>query len=259
MPLVSELVGQKGAYSLLNKIYERGQIIPNIEINDLAGETGVTDDLLSELLNSGILTESADGFYLSSVGRKVTLLLRALNEDEDMGDVFRQLTYLYPSLRLYELITESITDYFIDGLYAMPDFLRVCICSPWIRLDEHHIRKIKTAIGKASKQYANLQILVITLPLGRYRDVKATETVRALRQLGADIVVNSRLHAKLYISEPGPYGGHHYAIFGSENLTGRGNIELAIKIESDNEILKRLNLYFSEIWQNSEILKEALT
>jgi hypothetical protein len=95
------------------------------------------------------------------------------------------------------------------------------------------------------------------LPLERYRDKKAFETIKILKQIGAEIVVNPRLHAKLYMSEPGPLGGSHYAIFGSENLTGRGNIELAIKIENDNEILRKLNQYFYEIWQESQILKEV--
>lgn len=254
---MNELVGQKGAYSLLNKIYERRDIIDSAEITDLIEKIGISNDLFSDLTNSGLFIESPNGFYLSSLGRKVTLLLRALNEEEEISEVFRQLTYLYPSLRPYELITEGITDYFINSLYTRPDFIRVYICSPWIRLHDDHVGKIKNAISKASKRYISLQILIITLPLERYHDGKATETLKLLKQLGAEIVTNARLHTKLYLSEPGPYGGSHYAIMGSENLTGRGNIELAIKIENDNEILRKLNLYFYDIWQNSQILQEV--
>ncbi|OQX54998.1 MAG: hypothetical protein B5M53_04890 [Candidatus Cloacimonas sp. 4484_209] len=257
MPLMSETVGRRGAYSLLNKIYAKSDIVNPIEILSLMEEIGVSDELFSELAKSGLFIESPDGFYISSLGKKVTLLLRAINDEEEISEVFQQLTYIYPSLRPYELITENITDYFIDSLYTRPDFIRVYICSPWIRLDENHIEKIKNAIFTASKRYTNLQVLIITLPLERYRDKKATETLKALKQIGAEIVSNSRLHAKLYISEPGPAGGNHYAIFGSENLTGRKNIELAIKIQNDNEILRKLNLYFHEIWQESQILMEV--
>ena len=257
MPLMSEIVGQRCAYSLLNKIYARSDIVNPVEIRSLMEEIGVSDDLFSELTKLGLFIESPDGFYISSLGKKVTLLLRAINDEEEISEVFQQLTYLYPSLRSYELITENVTDYFIDSLYTRPDFIRIYICSPWIRLDENHIEKIKDAIFTASKQYTNLQVLIITLPLERYRDKKATETLKALKQIGAEIVTNSRLHAKLYISEPGPAGGNHYAIFGSENLTGRRNVELAIKIQNDNEILRKLNLYFYEIWQESQILKEV--
>lgn len=257
MPLISEIVGQKSAYSFMNRTYERGDIINAVEMVSLMKETGVSDDLFSELANSGLFIESPDGFYISSLGKKATLLLRAINDYEEISEVFQQLTYLYPSLRPYELITENITDYFISSLYNRPDFIRIYICSPWIRLDENHIEQIKNAIYTASKRYINLQILIITLPLEQYRDRKAIETLRALKQIGAEIVINRKLHAKLYISEPGPSGGSHYAIFGSENLTGRRNIELAIKIENDNQILRRLSLYFHEIWQDSQILEEV--
>jgi len=257
MPLISEIVGQKSAYSFMNRTYERGDIINAVEMVSLMKETGVSDDLFSELANSGLFIESPDGFYISSLGKKATLLLRAINDYEEISEVFQQLTYLYPSLRPYELITENITDYFISSLYNRPDFIRIYICSPWIRLDENHIEQIKNAIYTASKRYINLQILIITLPLEQYRDRKAIETLRALKQIGAEIVINRKLHAKLYISEPGPSGGSHYAIFGSENLTGRRNIELAIKIENDNQILGKLSLYFHEIWQDSQILEEV--
>lgn len=257
MPLISEIVGQKSAYSFMNRTYERGDIINAVEMVSLMKETGVSDDLFSELANSGLFIESPDGFYISSLGKKATLLLRAINDYEEISEVFQQLTYLYPSLRPYELITENITDYFISSLYNRPDFIRIYICSPWIRLDENHIEQIKNAIYTASKRYINLQILIITLPLEQYRDRKAIETLRALKQIGAEIVINRKLHAKLYISEPGPSGGSHYAIFGSENLTGRRNIELAIKIENDNQILRKLSLYFHEIWQDSQILEEV--
>ena len=255
--LMSEIVGRRGAYSLLDKIYTKRDIVDIIEMVSLMKEIGVSDDLFSELTKSGLFIESPNGFYISSLGEKVTLLLRAINDEEEIAEVFQQLTYLYPSLRPYELITENVTDYFIDSLYTRPDFIRVYICSPWIRLDENHIEKIKNAILTASKRYINLQILIITLPLEQYRDRKAIETLRALKQIGAEIVINRKLHAKLYISEPGPSGGSHYAIFGSENLTGRRNIELAIKIENDNQILRKLSLYFHEIWQDSQILEEV--
>lgn len=257
MPVISELVGRKGAYPLLSRALEKKDVITAEGITELVEEVGASYGLFSELTESGIFIESPVGFYLSSFGRKTTLLLRALNGDEEVSEVFRQLAYLYPSLRPYELITESVTDYFVDNLYAQSDFIRVSICSPWIRLTAEHMQKFEASLLKASRQYPNLQVLVITLPLQRYRDRQAIETVKMLKNLGADIVVNSRLHAKLYISEPGAYGGRHYAIFGSENLTGRGNIELAIKVENDNEILRRLNLYFLDIWENSQIIEEV--
>lgn len=257
--LISELVGQKGAYSLLNMMYEITGVVDNKAMSDLAEQRDQPANLLSELTKSGMFIESPEGYYLSSVGRKATLLLRALNGDDEVASVFQKLSYLDAGLRPYELLTENVTDYFVDSLYARPDFVRLRICSPWIRLDADHMRKVEAAVLRASRQYTNVQVFVITLPMERYRDKTAAETVRALKRLGAEIVTNRRLHAKLYISEPGPNGGSHYAIFGSENLTGRGNIELAIKIENDNDMLGRLHQYFRSIRErtSSEPLKEV--
>lgn len=257
MNLLSEIVGQKGAYFLLNELYTKNKIINTNELTNLIEEVNVSDELFSELTRSGLFNETPKGFYISTLGEKITLLLKAINNEEEISNVFQQLTFLYPSLRPYELITESITDYFIDTVYKRPDFIRLYICSPWIRLDNEHIEKIQNSIFTAQKRYKNVQILIITLPLERYRDAKATKTLKLLRQLGADIVINSRLHTKLYMSEPGPCGGNYFAILGSENLTGRRNIELAIKIQNDNNCLRKLNLYFYDIWQKSKILKEV--
>lgn len=255
--LMNEIVGQRDAYRILDWAYEKQNVIKSTDLNQLIWESNLSQDVFSNLTSAGLFIGTPDGFSISSLGEKVTLLLRAINGKEEISETIRQLTYLYPDIKPYELVTENITDYFIDSLYVKPDFIRVYICSPWIRLDEHHIEKVKSAISKASERYLNLQIFVVTLPLERYRDKKATETLDVLKCLGAEVVTHGRLHAKLYMSEPGPLGGSHYAIFGSENLTGRRNIELAIKIQNDNEILRKLNQYFYEIWQDSQILEEV--
>lgn len=255
--LMSEIIGQKGVYSFLDSVYESHEVISSVKMANLVNEAGMSDGALSDLALSGLLAESPDGFYVSSLGKKTTLLLRAVNGKEELLEIFRKLAYLYPQLKPYELLTSNITDFFIDSLSYRTDFIRIYICSPWIKLEEEQLRKIKHAIFKATSRYQSIQIFVITLPTNRYRDKKAIETLKELKQLGAEIMTHEKLHAKLYISEPGPYGGIHYAIFGSENLTGRKNIELGIKIENDNEILWRLTEFFRNIQEESEILKEV--
>ena len=83
---------------------------------------------------------------------------------------------------------------------------------------------------------------------------RALTTLKELRALGATIMTHRKLHAKLYISEPGPRGGSFYAVFGSENLTGANNIELGLKVENDNEMLTRLRDFFLEIEEESTLL-----
>jgi len=255
--LISEIVGQKGVYSFLDRVDESNELVSSVKLENFINEAGMSDDILSDLASAGLLTESPDGFYISSLGKKVTLLLKAINGKEELYDIFRKLTYLYPQLRPYELLTSNITDFFIDSLSYRSDFIRIYICSPWIRLEQEQLGKVKQAIFKATSRYQSIQIFVITLPTNRYRDKKAIETLKGLKQLGAEIMTHEKLHAKLYISEPGPYGGIHYAIFGSENLTGRKNIELGIKIENDNELLGNLTNFFREIQEESKILKEV--
>jgi len=265
MTLMSEIVGQSGAYSFLDKVYSKGDIATNDELLNLMEEIGVSNNLFSDLISSGLLIGRPEGYYISSLGKKITLLLRAINGDEEILGVFQQLRYLYPSLQSLDLITEDITEYFINSLYLRPDFVRVLICSPWIRLDEDHLIKLYSSMYKASKKYTSVQLRVISLPPAGYYDWKASiRTFKLFHNLGGEIVFHKRrrnnkfrLHTKLYIVEPGPQGGSHFAIVGSENLTGKRNKELAIKIENDNEILRKLNLYFDEIWQESEISKEV--
>lgn len=258
MSLISEIVGQKGVYDFLNKTYDIHDAINGDDFERLAQEHNLSEDLLREISQAGLFISSAQGTYISSLGRKVTLLLRVINGQHSIPEVFNQLVCLYPDFRPYELITNNITDFFIDSLEVSSNFIRVYICSPWIRLDRRHLDKMIGAMARASSQYKQIQLSVITKPRDGYRNWSASEeTFRVLRSLGAEIVTNGKLHTKLYISEPGPLGGRYYAILGSENLTGRGNIELAIKIENDNEILNRLNQYFTSIWQDSQPYMEV--
>jgi len=255
---MNEIVGKKGAYQFLDRIFEYQDVVQSQDLVQLIDEMNISQDLFSELADAGLFIGTPDGFYVSSLGERVTLLLRGINGEEELSEVFRKLTYLYPELRPYELLTEDITGYFIDSLILRPDFISVYICSPWIRLEQDQLGKVKQAVLKARRRYPNLQIFVITKPRRGYRNWQASvETFKVLKSLGAEIVTNEKLHAKLYISEPGPHGGAHYAIFGSENLTGLRNIELSIKIENENELLGKLTHYFREIRNESQILEEV--
>ena len=258
MPVVSEVVGQKGAYPFLNRICQIEDVVTASKLEELIAQSDISQQLFSDFTSTGLFISAPEGFYISSLGKKVVVLLRCINGDSSAVELFNELTSLQPESRPYELITEGITDYFIDSMDKHCDFIRIRICSPWIRLSDEHLERLKAAVAKASRMYRNLQIIVITKPKHGYRNWKASiKTFNTLKDLGAEIVSNGDLHTKLYISEPGPYGGSHYAILGSENLTGRGNIELAIRIEHDNEILRKLNLYFDEIKEKSDLLKEV--
>lgn len=64
-----------------------------------------------------------------------------------------------------------------------------------------------------------------------------------------------RLHTKLYCA----FGGNwHSALFGSENLTEAGNVELGIRVD-DEQMTQKLLSYFNRIYSHSiEIAKDEL-
>lgn len=245
LQILTELVGRPGVFQFLDGLLGAAARIQSHDVPAVSHKVGMTTDTFSDLTQVGILGTSTDGFYLSQLGQKTALLLRAVNDTEALAEVLGKLSDLYPGLRPYELITHDVTNFFIDNLFSRTDFIRIYICSPWIRLDDEHLEKVRAALARSP--YAEVEINVITLPMHRYNDARALRTVRHLKNLGAEVFTNERLHAKLYISEPGPRGGSQYAIFGSENLTGRKNIELGLKIENDNELLGKLANFFRSI------------
>ena len=183
--------------------------------------------------------------------------LRGLDGRDSLGEVIRRLYSITPSSRPYELLTGSLTQSFIQALAAKPDFLHLYICSPWIRLDDSLKRELSGAVADADRVYAgSVQLEVITRPPAVNPDSawqqQLKDTLHFLTNLGATVYTNRRLHAKLFIRQPGPRGGLQSAVLGSENLTASNNIELGIWINNDNDILYKLQAWFREISWDSQ-------
>lgn len=253
--LISEIAGQPAAYNFLKAFSRAGTHLRAEGAEKLLEECSLPAAGLRELVRLGLVMAHDDWFSMSTIGEKVSWLLRAVNNDVAIESTVDHLTVLYPQLKPYHLIESAITESVVEALDRRRDFIRLLICSPWIRLKEPYLTRLRNAVLASRMQYPELQIFVITLPLNRYPSLPdGVDTLRSLRELGATIMVHRKLHAKLYISEPGPFGGSQFAVFGSENLTTANNMELAIKIENDNRILSRLSALFFEIEQESRIL-----
>jgi hypothetical protein len=220
---------------------------------ELLEELGIPDYLYLDLKKEGLINETTKGCLLTNIGKEKLLLLNVINNEEDISDVYRKMQHLKPNLNRYELITDNITDNFIDGLNQNPDFIRILICSPWISLKDNHFTALETALLRVSGVYKNYEVKVITKTFDKRTSANVKKTITKLKGMNVEIVYHSNIHTKLYIKEPGPNGGVHYGILGSENLTGAGHIELAIKISNDNEILKNLHKYFYNVWEQSQI------
>lgn len=251
---VSETVGQQGIYDLLSKIFDFTSPQPLELIQRLSADGQAAASDLQELFDSGLLMANNEEVAMSTAGQKATLLLRALNDAEDMTDVFGKLSTLFPSMQQYQLIQGDVTQFVVDTLNTRRDFIRLYICSPWIRLRDPYFSRFSAAVEAARLVYPQLQIFVVTLPLDRYNDRTAIQTLKNLQSLGATLLTHRKLHAKLYISEPGPQGGTHYAVFGSENLTGANQIELGVKVENENQMIGRLTQFFTDLEQDSTLL-----
>jgi len=243
-----------GVYQLLGEMHKTVGAIDAPLFQHMWKRAGVRDRSVKALFSSGLLYTTPGTVRFTTFGQRTTLLVRALNGDEDLSGLTTKLGHLYPQLKPFDLITSQVTDYVLEVFGVRRDFIRLYLCSPWIRLEQRQWDKLKAAVWGAREKYADVQIFVITQPKDGYKDKYAWQrTTEEFRALGAQVAVNAKLHAKLYISEPGPQGGTHYAVFGSENLTGAGNVELALKVENDNEILGKLTAFFLTIQAQSHL------
>jgi hypothetical protein len=252
--LLSAVIAKPGVYRLIGQVYAATDALQSGVFQQMCRSSGVRDQDVLALFEAGLLYRTPGTVRVTTFGQRVTLLVRALNGDEELASLIQKLGHLYPQLKPYDLITSQVTDYVLDVFGVRRDFIRLYLCSPWIRLEQRQWDKLRAAVWGAREKYSNVQVLVITQPERGYKDKYAWQrTTEELGRLGAQVVVNDKLHAKLYISEPGPQGGTHYAVFGSENLTGAGNVELALKIENDNEILGKLTAFFLGIQAQSQL------
>ena len=249
--LLNEITGQKGVFQLLELIDGWDLAFPSTQVFAAMETLNISDpDIVFEQMTSEGLVIGAGGntLSLSTKGRKSLLLLQAIN-GADVREVYRRLSSLYPTWRQYEIVRDRMTQDFIRELYDRPDFRRLYLCSRWIHLENRPKGRFAQAVHWASERNA-VDILVIHGPIrrGAERDAEMIETLDFLKSLGAEIVLNRRVHAKLYIREPGASGGLQTAVVGSENLTIPKYAELGIRIVNDAEMIDKLIGVFFEIY-----------
>ena len=249
--LLSEITGQRGVSQLLELVdswevtFPSSDVIAAMETLGLLDPDIVYERLMAEGIFAGVGGASVS---LTTKGQKTSLLLQAIN-GYDIQDVYRRLTTLYPSWAKYQVVRDRMTQDFIRELYDRPDFRRLYLCSRWIHIEKRPRVRLAQAVHWASA-HQDVEILVIHGPVDRGSEHYASmvETLDFLKSLGAEIVINTRVHAKLYIREPGLSGGLQVAIVGSENLTVPKYAELGIKIMNDGEMIDRLIEVFFDIY-----------
>ena len=234
-----------GTYEFLKALDHTASASPEEQLLAIMADEGVADPqrTFDDLVSASILQRLGIRFTLSTFGIRAFVLLDALNGG-DIRLAYQRLANLDSTLHTYELVREEMTATFLKDINARPDFARLYICSPWIALDARARGMLIHAIQSAEARGERPELLVLTRPSGKG---DAPPGVTPLRDLGATVFLNSRLHTKLYIREPGVRGGYALAIVGSQNLTRSRYIELGIRINSDGRMIDRLIRYFLEL------------
>ena len=212
------------------------------EIISVLRDSGVDSPVqaFNGLFEEGLLQAIGDRFGLSNSGIRASILLDALNGG-DVSLAYRRLSAVDPSVQSYQLVREGMTDTFLENIQARPGFVRLYLCSPWIRLSSRSQDLLSNALQLARSRGEPPELLVMTRP---DNNGEAPAGIAPLTELGATVFLNPRLHSKLYIREPGRRGTYSMAIVGSENLTLSTYLELGIRINSDSAMIDRLIKYF---------------
>jgi hypothetical protein len=249
MEYLHETLGLTGAFDVLRQLESSSSTAFSAgEVRRLMEQAGAEDSkgLLQDFVASNLLHRDGDRFAMTREGIRSYLLLQAVN-GADLREVYRRLSQLDSSLRVYELIREGMTKAFLRNLNDRPGFIRLYVCSPWISLDKKQIGLLTHAVVAAERGRGQKpELLVITRPEDKTEDV-VPRTLRPFQDLGATIFLTKRLHTKLYIREPGRSGGYSMAIVGSQNLTRSSYLKLGIRINADGQMINQLIRYFLEI------------
>lgn len=249
MAHLSETVGIRGAYEFLHELEASSKTsFPVSHLEAAMVSYGMDNPLntIEDFIASNLLHRDGELMGLTTLGIRTCYLLEAINGG-DLRDIYRRLSRLDSTLRIYELIREGMTKAFLQNISERPGFSRLYFCSPWVNLDRKQQDMLTHAVLQVEhRRGTRPEILVITRPLEN-TDFEVPGTLKPFQDLGTTIFLNKRLHTKLYIREPDTSGGYAMAIIGSQNLTKSSYLELGIRINSDSQMIDRLIAYFFEI------------
>lgn len=250
---LNEITGQTGVFNLLQRADTWGASFQSRKLLDMMDELDISDSsgLFDQLIGQGLFANAGGGsLSFTTKGIRTFFLLDAVN-GADVEDVCKRLSNLYPNWGRYEVVRDRMTQEFIRELYDRPDFKRVYLCSRWMHLENRQKARFAQAVHWASEKNV-VEILVVHGPVrpDDERDANLRDTLRFFNNLDAEIVINKRVHAKMYIREPGLSGGLMSAVVGSENLTIPKYAELGLKITNDRDLIGRLIQAFFDISSN---------
>ncbi len=248
LPKRHQLLGEDGVFEILQYL-ERHQQSTEFEIVVQFADQHAPEQILNilkKLRDNWLIEKVQNSLRITEDGVEAYLLLRVIN-GASLDSVIDRLSF--GMRRRFSLITHEITGAFFKMVSGIPFPREVLICSPWIRLEAQQLGILSSLLNNGTK------VSTITRPPSVLRTQDAplgwksqlTNTLKWLLEHRVVVVANADLHTKLYIVDAGDQSA---AIFGSENLTGAGNIELGVKI-TDEVLINKLISYWDEIFGQS--------
>lgn len=245
-----QILGQEGAYELLRYLRERSEIPLSEITRHFAKDFGAqrVADVINDLQANWFVEKIGDRIRITEDGSEAYLLLRVIN-GASLESVIDELSS--GMRRRFSLITRDITGAFFEMLSHIPRPKEILICSPWIRLSDNHLK----VLSRLARRGVKISVITKPLPSTKSGEISPSwkpqilKTIKWLVENRIETVVHPRLHSKLYIINT-DYSS--VAIFGSENLTAAGNIELGIKV-TDGYIIGKLINYWDDIFSESQI------
>jgi hypothetical protein len=128
---LSEAIGQPGVFFLLDRLLQFQAPFSSSFFEEARVASEAESEIVEDLFNNGLFARDAEKVLMTTLGQKSTLLLRAINERDELGETFQRLRNLFPYLQRFHLIEGNITEYVVEAINTRRDFVRLYICSPW--------------------------------------------------------------------------------------------------------------------------------
>ena len=249
MPSISHRIGDLGAHRTLSYLERNsdGEWLAT-DLTDILHSAGAHDPprILDEWLDCGLLTRDGATLSLTTSGSQTAILIDAINAGGDTQASAQELARLATTANLYSVVREGMTKRFLESLATRPIAGTVYVCSPWISLHKYDIDNLTKAVLNAKSSFGSTPEILV-----RTRPVRGTDSppkgMRPFFDIGAKVFLNKKLHAKLYVREPGLFGGYQMGILGSQNLTKSRYQELGVMIESDSRLIRAMIQRFLEL------------
>lgn len=249
MSTLLQVLSERGVDETLDELMKSSEAaFDRNHLENLLQDHGTVSpvQLFDSLLHANVLQHIGRRFGLSVYGRKLSLLISAIN-GADIEDVFFRLRRIDGQRLTYELVRQGMTTEFFKSLIDRPGFDTLYVCSPWIHPLEDDCKRLKYAmINEERRTGIRPKLQVLTRPPESMP--RGIETgLDCFKEVGGVVYYHKRLHSKLYIREPGLNGGLLLAIVGSENLTRSSLLELGIVVNGDDRIVHQLIRYFVDL------------